>query len=170
MVPSPGLLLGTTLTVGLLLCSCSGNPIGERLAAGFDPPATPPVRPSLPAQPAPPATVSPSPPAALPPPAKPAAPPQDLAKAKTDGGAKPVAPKVSTAKPLAGSSSVPYRVTLKLPAADPAAPAEAVTEALRTAGVRFEVETIERIRSSGPAEGGQSGGPAPVSTPAPPPR
>ena len=168
MVPAPGLLLGTTLTVGLLLGSCSGNPIGERLAAGFDPPATspvqPPAQPSLPAQPAPPATVKASPPAALPAPAKPDAPPQGLAKAK------PVPPKASTTKPIAGSSSVPYRVTLKLPAADPAAPAEAVTEALRAAGVRFEVETIERIRSGGPAEGVQSGGSAPVSTPAPPPR
>jgi hypothetical protein len=158
MLPSPGLLLGTTLTAGLLLGSCSGNPIGERLAAGFDPPATPS------AQPAPLATVKASPPAAFPVPAKPAAPPQDLAKAK------PVAPKASTSKPVASSSSVPYRVTLKLPAADPAAPAEAVTEALRAAGVRFEVETIERIRSGGPAEGVQSSGPAPVSTPAPPPR
>lgn len=169
MVPSPGLLLGTSLTVGLLLGSCSGNPIGERLAAGFDPPATTPtVQP--PAQPAPPATVKASPPTALPAPAKQTALPQALAKAKPVGEAKPDAPKSATAKPVAGTSSVPYRVTLKLPAADPAAPAEAVTEALRAAGVRFEVETIERIRSSGPAEGVQSGGSAPVSTPAPPPR
>jgi hypothetical protein len=59
---------------------------------------------------------------------------------------------------------VPYRVTLKLPAADPSAPAEAVTEALRAAGVRFEVETIERVPPAGTAA------PAPVATPAPAPR
>jgi hypothetical protein len=49
-----------------------------------------------------------------------------------------------------------------LPGADPAAPAEAVTEALRAVGVRFEVEMIERVRGDGaPA--------APSSTPAPAP-
>jgi hypothetical protein len=36
-------------------------------------------------------------------------------------------------------------VVLRLPEADPAAPAEVVTDALRRAGVPFEVETIERL-------------------------
>ena len=60
------------------------------------------------------------------------------------GSASPQAP----AKPRAASPSpaaAPYRVTLKLPGADPSAPAEVVTRALRAAGVPFEVETIERI-------------------------
>jgi hypothetical protein len=61
----------------------------------------------------------------------------------------------------------PYRVTIKLPAADPSAPAEAVTKALRAAGVSFEVETIERVRNGGQ---GQGQGPNPSVTPAPPPR
>ena len=39
----------------------------------------------------------------------------------------------------------PYRITIKLSKADPAAPAEAVTKALRMAGVSFEVEMIERL-------------------------
>ena len=39
----------------------------------------------------------------------------------------------------------PYRITIKLSAANPSAPAETVTKALRTAGVRFEVEMIELI-------------------------
>jgi len=43
---------------------------------------------------------------------------------------------------------LPYRVVLKLPAADPSAPAEAVTKALRAAGLPFEVETIERVQES----------------------
>ncbi len=39
----------------------------------------------------------------------------------------------------------PYRITIQLSGADPSAPAEAVTEALRMSGVTFEVERIERI-------------------------
>ena len=39
----------------------------------------------------------------------------------------------------------PYRIILKLSGANPSAPAETVTEALRKAGVDFEVEKIELI-------------------------
>ncbi len=39
----------------------------------------------------------------------------------------------------------PYRIILRLSGANPSAPAETVTEALRKAGVQFEVETIERL-------------------------
>ena len=39
----------------------------------------------------------------------------------------------------------PYRVILKLTGANPSAPAETVTKALRKAGVKFEVEKIERF-------------------------
>ena len=39
----------------------------------------------------------------------------------------------------------PYRIILKLSAANPSAPAETVTAALRKAGVEFEVEKIERF-------------------------
>jgi hypothetical protein len=45
----------------------------------------------------------------------------------------------------APANPAPYRVTIRLPQADPSAPAEVVTEALRAAGVPFEVETIERM-------------------------
>tara|TARA_Y100001968_G_C19194560_1_gene636874 strand:- start:66 stop:458 length:393 start_codon:yes stop_codon:yes gene_type:complete len=38
----------------------------------------------------------------------------------------------------------PYRIILKLSGANPSAPAETVTNALRKAGVQFEVEKIER--------------------------
>jgi hypothetical protein len=54
-------------------------------------------------------------------------------------------------------------VTILLPQADSAAPAEVVTQALRAAGVPFEVETIERLSRSTTPE-------APVSRPAPEPR
>ena len=39
----------------------------------------------------------------------------------------------------------PYRIILKLSGANPSAPAETVTNALREAGVDFEVEKIERV-------------------------
>ena len=39
----------------------------------------------------------------------------------------------------------PYRITIRLSAADPASPAEAVTRVLRQAGVPFAVERIERV-------------------------
>tara|TARA_Y100001968_G_C19280797_1_gene679087 strand:- start:110 stop:598 length:489 start_codon:yes stop_codon:yes gene_type:complete len=39
----------------------------------------------------------------------------------------------------------PYRIILRLSGANPSAPAETVTEALRQAGVQFEVEKIERF-------------------------
>ena len=38
----------------------------------------------------------------------------------------------------------PYRIILKLSGANPSAPAETVTGALRKAGIEFEVEKIER--------------------------
>ena len=40
----------------------------------------------------------------------------------------------------------PYRITIRLSGADPAAPAEAVTRVLRNADVSFAVERIERIQ------------------------
>ncbi len=39
----------------------------------------------------------------------------------------------------------PYRIIIKLSGANPSAPAETVTEALRKAGISFEVERIERF-------------------------
>ena len=41
----------------------------------------------------------------------------------------------------------PYRIILRLSGANPSAPAETVTEALRKAGVQFEVEKIERFEN-----------------------
>jgi hypothetical protein len=70
------------------------------------------------------------------------------AKANGQGAASGSASPQAPAKPRAATptpAAAPYRVTLKLPGADPSAPAEVVTRALRAAGVPFEVETIERI-------------------------
>ncbi|MCS5704569.1 hypothetical protein NZK27_00035 [Synechococcus sp. FGCU-3] len=155
------LLLGTTGL--LLLAGCSGTPFGDQLSRSFSNPG-----------PTAPTGGSPARPAATP--AAPAAPTaaNQPAKSPTAVDAKgaaanaPAAP-AQAAKPAAPASTLqpaPYRVTIKLPSADPSAPAEVVTQALRAAGVSFEVEMIERVRGNGaPAA------PAPpVVTPAPAPR
>ena len=48
--------------------------------------------------------------------------------------------------PPSNQPQEPYRITIRLSGADPAAPAEAVTRVLRNANVRFAVERIERIQ------------------------
>ena len=52
-------------------------------------------------------------------------------------------PEVVSAAPQ--RPSLPYRVTIRLAGADPSAPAEAVTRALRDASVAFSVERIEAV-------------------------
>ena len=144
----------------LLLGGCSGTPFGDQLSRSF---SSPPGA----GAPAERATAT-KPDTAL---APDAAKKADLAK--TSDPAKLAKVAASTAKapeaqPLPAPATLapaPYRVTLKLPAADPSAPAEVVTKALRAAGVSFEVETIERVRN-----GSQGQGANPSVTPAPQPR
>ena len=134
-----------TLLCGLALAGCSGTRFGDQLARSFSAPQ---------AQPAPATQPSSTP-------TKPAAPP-----ATQNSASKKAEPKALEAKPAAvnPSKTSPYRITIQLPSADPAAPAEAVTEALRAAGVSFDVEMIERVGAAAtPA-------PAPTVTPAPAPR
>ena len=99
----------------------------------------------------------------------------------TAAGTPAMAPGASQARKSAPAVNPrPYRVTIRLPEADPSAPAEAVTKALRATGVAFEVETIERITTPGsaplaapapsPAPAAESAAPAPTTRPAPPPR
>jgi predicted lipid-binding transport protein (Tim44 family) len=125
------------------LAGCSGTPFGDQLSRSFSQPPA--------GAPAPTNATKPAAEAAKQPAAKPAASNPEPEPAK-----KPAAP-------LAPLTPAPYRVTIKLPAADPSSPAEAVTDALREAGVAFEVETIERVPANAePA--------APVRSPAPPAR
>ena len=49
-------------------------------------------------------------------------------------------------RPSSNQPQEPYRITIRLSGAHPAAPAEAVTRALRNAEVSFAVERIERIQ------------------------
>ena len=151
-------MAGAGRTFGSLLCAlalagCSGTRFGDQLARSF---SAPPAQPAQPVSPAPnPATATP---------ASKAASPNAVSPKKAEP--KPVGVKPVVAKPAAVNPSkpAPYRITIQLPSADPAAPAEAVTEALRAAGVSFEVEMIERVGAAAtPA-------PAPPVTPAPAPR
>ena len=151
-------MAGAGRTFGSLLCAlalagCSGTRFGDQLARSF---SAPPAQPAQPVSPAPnPATATPASKAAAPPTAAP-----------TAASPKKAEPKPVQANPAAVNPSkpAPYRITIQLPSADPAAPAEAVTEALRAAGVSFEVEMIERVGAAAtPAA-------APTVTPAPAPR
>ncbi|MFN9660628.1 MAG: hypothetical protein ACK6BC_09700 [Cyanobacteriota bacterium] len=170
------------LPLALLLSSCSGTPWGERLSESFPPPEEP--------VPAPPRPVSESPKKASPDPSPPVretqapglkpsgvAPPSPVAASGASAlRGVPSPPPPAPTPPLSPSPSLPfpYRVTLRLPRADPSAPAEAVTRALRAAGIPFEVETIERVQggaTASPAAEGRDGSTlAPSVRPAPPPR
>ena len=65
-----------------------------------------------------------------------------------DKGKKPI--KIGKKRKSLGLKKVtytprPYRITIKLSGANPSSPSESVTNALIKAGVKFEVEMIERI-------------------------
>jgi len=177
-----GLAVGA-LTLPLLLSGCSGSPFGEVLSRSFSPSgAETPAEPRPTAQTRPTAefpAAAPSGPggtpstAANPPATAPQKPPQGSSKAPRTPDTRGVATTANLARPAsppslpAPSNPVPYRVTLRLPEADPAAPAEVVTQALRAAGVPFEVETIERLPRSGPSAPATTPAPAPPPSPAP---
>ena len=150
----------------LLLGGCSGTPFGDQLSRSFSSP------PGAGAPAAERATATKSDPALAPDSAQKAdlAKTSDPAKLAKDAASTAKAPEAKTLPAPVRLAPVslapaPYRVTIKLPAADPSAPAEVVTKALRAAGVSFEVETIERVRN-----GGQGQGANPSVTPAPQPR
>ncbi|MFM7677070.1 MAG: hypothetical protein ACKO5F_16150 [Synechococcus sp.] len=168
---------------GLLLAGCSGSPFGEQLsrsfsgtpaagsgtAAGGNPTGTSPAGASGAA-----AGGSPAGGAAAPAASggtareQPVAPGPAAKAPAAPATAAPAAPKPAQPQP-----PVPYRVTLQLPAADPSAPAEALTQALRAAGVPFAVESIERVGGGGaPAPTAESAAPVVprAATPAPAPR
>ncbi|TVS06107.1 MAG: hypothetical protein EA413_05405 [Cyanobium sp. PLM2.Bin73] len=134
--------LALVLPLALLLAGCSGTPLGDQLSDSFpDGQAA--------EEPSPAPGTDPEPAATAPAAAGPPAPAQP-------GPAAPQGPAAPAAAPA------PYRLTLRLSGADPAAPAEAVTQALRAAGLSFEVEVIERIPEA-------AAPPPPLTTPAPEP-
>ncbi len=169
--------------LSLLLAGCSGTRFGDQLARSFSSSGTPAPSPQAPAGSgaaglSPGASASGATAGVRPAPGA----GQDPATTARSAGATTATKAAASGQPTAAAgpsappraqplSPAPYRVTIKLPGADPSAPAEAVTRALRAAGVSFEVETIERIPPAGstaaPAAAAQ---PAPVLTPAPAPR
>ena len=134
------------LPVGLLQ-ACAGTPVAEQLERSFAVSEDRPVQVS----PAPVPVTSPTldlPAVAAPETASPAAssaPTPTASDGDVQDSPAPV-PKQKT-RPAASQMQpkAPYRITIRLAGADPAAPAEAVTRALREADVGFAVERIERV-------------------------
>ena len=127
----------------VLLQACAGTPLAEQLEQSFTTPDGSPQPESSPA--------------ASPPP-EPAVAEVDQAPPKDETVEIPdpvpeakVADRPVEAKPpkperdIPKQPPAPYRITIRLAGADPAAPAEAVTQALRTSAVEFMVESIERV-------------------------
>lgn len=142
----PGVLLAL-----MLLQACDGTPFGQRLSDSFDGPSAQPSSEDAPqsvqvkAEPVEEAPVEKGPvkndPVKV-----------EAVKAKT--GETTTNPQPSTPEDVETKAdlpramtrrTLPYRITIRLSSADPAAPAEGVTDALRKAGIGFEVETIEKI-------------------------
>ena len=141
------------LLISLLLGGCSGTALGDRLAGSFSAaPSSPTTTPGASGS----RTAAPTP-------ARPAN--QPTASGAKPAQQPPATTTKTTAKPAAAVAMepAPYRITIKLPSGDPSAPAEVVTQALRAAGVAFEVEMIERVSTTAPVA-------APVPAPAPRPR
>jgi len=170
----------TWLLMPLLLAGCNGTPLGDQLSSSFSPgsggtassPAGGPAASAPATGTAPSGSTAAAPTAAgpdrssgqaLPPGSAPSTTPPTATATPTTPAATPAPARTTPATPprVAApqpSTPAPYRVTIKLPAADPSAPAEAVTRALRSAGLTFEVETIERV----PAPGGNRAGTTPA--------
>ena len=124
-----------------LLQACAGSPVAEELQRSFESPE----RTVTGAE----ATILEQPPVVDPTPidrsqvvdeeAKTKAPTETDTYTDVDG--------IDVEQPMSKSLQppAPYRITIRLAGADPAAPAEAVTRALRQSEVVFSVERIERI-------------------------
>ncbi len=197
--------IAAAIVLLLLQTGCTGTPFGESLSRSFPPPGSPdqPSSQQGAAGPAPQGNPAPIMSGPLPSPVgqtpqggqTPASGSAALAQKSppasggtktaagppTPAGTPALAPGASQVRSSAPAARpMPYRVTIRLPEADPSAPAEAVTKALRATGVAFEVETIERITTPGsaslatpapsPAPPAESTTPAPTTRPAPPPR
>lgn len=193
---SRGAVIPWALPLLLGLSGCAGTPWGDTLSGSFpspqeeqDPRTSEPAR-----EPEPAPSGAPRTPAAVAPAQQPTGQPTEQPTRQPPASAPVTVPKPGTSLPAAGSrpqtpqqgppagktqppkvravaqstSPTPYRVTIRLPQADPSAPAEGVTEALRAAGIPFEVETIERVKGGSPQ--GTEATPTPTVRPAPPAR
>ena len=127
----------------VLLQACAGTPLAEQLEQSFMTPNGSPQPGSSPA-----ASFPPEPAVAevdqAPPKDEPVETPDPVPEAKVaDRSLEAKSPKPE--RDIPQQPPAPYRITIRLAGADPAAPAEAVTQALRTSAVEFMVERIERV-------------------------
>lgn len=124
-----------------LLQACAGSPVAEELQRSFE-------SPELTATEAE-ATIPEQPPVVDPTPIDRSQVVDEEATAKPDTDTNPDTDVdgIDVQQPISKSLQppAPYRITIRLAGADPAAPAEAVTRALRQSEVVFSVERIERI-------------------------
>ena len=129
-----------------LLQACAGTPVAEQLERSF---AVPEERPAQPAAPISASETSPrvaSPKVASPRVDRPEEPaPEAASVPEAVDPPEPVLEKKQQPATAQRLPQAPYRITIRLAGADPAAPAEAVTRALREADVGFAVERIERV-------------------------
>lgn len=145
----PGVLLAL-----MLLQACDGTPFGQRLSDSFDGPSAQPSSEDA-AQ-----SVQVKAERVEEPPVEKDSVKNDPVKVEaveTKTGETTTNPQPSTSEDVATKAdlprtmsrrTLPYRITIRLSSADPAAPAEGVTDALRKAGIGFEVETIEKISTA----------------------
>ena len=137
------------LPVGLLQ-ACAGTPVAEQLERSFAVPEDRPVQEAVPISAAKTSSTVDRPAVAAP---ETASPPASSSTTPTvsDGDAKnqqePLPEPETKAQTAIAQPQpkAPYRITIRVAGADPAAPAEAVTRALRNAEVGFAVERIERV-------------------------
>lgn len=129
------------LPVLVLIQACGSTPFGQQLSESFDAPSSVPTN-------APQARQAKT--AVRKPVQAPSTQPTTT-QDKPSTQRKPVVPSPQDAvkSPVRRQAPQPYRITIRLSAADPSAPAEVVTRSLREAGIGFEVETIERIQPPG---------------------
>ena len=130
-----------------LLQACAGTPLAEQLEQSFttlDGEPQPESRPSSPTQPD---TAVPAIQAA--PLDEPVETSERVSEQEdADSVVEAVSPQPVSPQPvppIPRQPLAPYRITIRLAGADPAAPAEAVTQALRSSAVDFMVERIERV-------------------------
>ncbi|MGB1416036.1 MAG: hypothetical protein ACPHAS_03840 [Synechococcus sp.] len=115
----------------LLMQGCAGSPIAQDLEQRFSDPA--------------PITAMPMDDSRAPAPQPEAAAPTRTETAVAPKTESLPTPDLVVDKPVSTQQPQPYRITIRLSAADPSAPAELVTRALRSSNVPFAVERIESI-------------------------
>ena len=124
-----------------LLQACAGSPVAEELQRSFESPELMATEAEAPIPEQPP-VVDPAPID------RPQVVDEEAAtKANIDTDTDTDVDGIDVQQPMSKSLQppAPYRITIRLAGADPAAPAEAVTRALRQSEVVFSVERIERI-------------------------